>query len=121
MTKNEVTLKSPEIFEKVSEYYGYSKFHDSLPYLLIEMSPYSDADEPNCFGEYDKDENDLVIYWKNIDSLETLIRTIIHEYQHYLQSPTWFTRHYRNGHGYNTHPYEIAATNEENKWEYFIK
>jgi len=119
MTKEEVTNKSTEIIEKVSEHYGYSKYQKSLPYLLIENSPYSDADDPDCFGEYDKDENELTIYWKNIDSIEVLIRTIIHEYQHYLQSPAWFTRYYNNGHGYNTHPYELAAIKAEESWKHF--
>jgi len=120
MTKKQVTELSKTIFNKVSDYYGYSKYHKSLPYLMIEDSPYSDADDPDCFGEYDKDENELIIYWKNTDSAETLSKTIIHEYQHYLQSKSWFTRYYNMGYGYNTHPYEISATNEETNWFIFL-
>ena len=56
--------------------------------------------------------NEITIYYKNIASLEELIRTIIHEYQHYLQSPSWMTRYYNMGYDYSDHPYELAAYKE---------
>ena len=45
-----------------------------------------------------------------------LAETIIHEYQHYLQSPSWYTRYYSMGYRYDNHPYEIAAFNEEKNY-----
>ena len=117
MTKEKVTRLSKDIFENVSKDYGNSKYQQTLPYLSIEDSPYSDADDPDCFGEYDKDDNELIIYWKNIHSREDLIRTIIHEYQHYLQSPAWMSRYWNMGFGYTDHPYEVSAYKEEELWE----
>jgi hypothetical protein len=61
--------------------------------------------------------NEITIYYNNIGSLEELIRTVIHEYQHYLQSPSWMTRYYKMGYDYSNHPYEIAAYKEEENWE----
>lgn len=121
MTKQLVTDISENLLPKLAEWYGFSKYHNSLPYLLIEDSPYSDADDPDCFGEYDKDENELIIYWKNINHIDVLIKTMIHEYQHYLQSKSWFTRYYNMGYDYNTHPYEIAATKAEQQWFRFTR
>lgn len=117
MTKKEVTELSKNIFEKISGQYGYSKYHDTIPYLSIDDSPYADADDTNCFGEYDRHENEIMIYWKNIRDEEDIIRTILHEYQHYLQSPRWTTRYWNMGYCYHSHPYEIAAFQEEELWE----
>ena len=104
-------------FDKVTEIYGYSNHHNSFPYLSIEDSPYDDADDLDLVGEFRADLNEVIVYHKNIKSVEDLIKTLIHEYQHYLQSPSWFTRYYKMGYGYNDHPYEIAAYKEENNWK----
>ena len=52
-------------------------------------------------------------------SREHIIQTLVHEYQHYLQSPSWFKRYYDMGYGYNDHPYEVQAYAEEKNWELF--
>ena len=49
-----------------------------------------------------------------------LAETIIHEYQHYLQSPSWYTRYYSMGYRYDNHPYEIAAFKEESNYQMVI-
>lgn len=123
MTKEKVAELSTEYFHAIKDYYGLSKFHDRTPYLSIEDSPYSDDDvSHDGFGEYSFDEmNEIIIYWKNIITEEDIIRTIIHEYTHYLQSPSWFKRYYNIGYDYNNHPYEIAAFNEEENWKIFYK
>jgi len=119
MTENKVIALAHRTFNKISTKYGHSKFHNSFPYLDIEESAYSDA-VTTSFGEYNASDNSLVIYWKNIETKEDLIRTIIHEYQHYLQSPSWYQRYFKMGYGYNEHPYEIAAYNEEQNWQNFL-
>lgn len=118
MTEEKVRRLSKEIFEAVANHYGLSKHQATPPYLEIEDTPYMDA-ETSALGEYKNWDNEMVIYWKNIDSREMLTRTIIHEYQHYLQSPTWMKRYWDMGYGYNDHPYEIAAYKEEENWEIF--
>jgi hypothetical protein len=74
-----------------------SKFQTDSPWLVIEDSPYSDCEDPDLIGEYCSMHNELIVYWKNIKSIEDLIKTLIHEYQHYLQSPSWMTRYYKMG------------------------
>ena len=118
MTKEEVKEIAEHVFEKVAEHYGLSKFHATTPYLSIEDSPYSDEDADG-FGEYRGWDNEIVVYWTMVESFEDISRTIIHEYQHYLQSPVWLTRYYTMGYGYDDHPYEIQAFNEEENWEMF--
>lgn len=117
MNKEKVIRLSNIIFEQISNDYGLSKHQAVYPYLEIEDSPYSDSEDKNLIGEYKSWDNELVIYWKNISSHEILIRTLIHEYQHYLQSPTWMARYWNMGYDYNTHPYEIVAYKEEENWK----
>ena len=103
--------------DKCVEIYGHSNHHDCTPYL--EFQPYVHSvytEDDNPFAEYIFDYNTIVIYYKNIDSAEDLAQTIIHEYQHYLQSPSWMTRYYNMGYSYSDHPYEVAAFNAEKDW-----
>ena len=117
--KDKILMDAETIFDDVVKYYGYSKYQNTTPFIEIEDSPYSDADDPNLIGEYCNLSNSLTVYWKNIKSKEQLIRTIVHEYKHYLQSPSWMTRYYNMGYNYSDHPYEVEAYNEEENWKLF--
>lgn len=117
MKKSEVQRLSNEVFVKVVERYGDSRYQPSTPYLVLESSPYADAKDPNAKGVFDFDDNEIVVYWKNMDTVEELVRTVVHEYQHYLQSPRWFARYYTMGHTYESHPYEVKAYAEEENWK----
>ena len=118
MTKTEVIEISNHVFTKIVEHYGESKHKATIPYISIEDSPYSD-EEADGFGEYKSWDNEIVLYWKGLDSFEMVTKTLIHEYQHYLQSPVWMSRYWNMGYGYNDHPYEVAAYKEEENWELF--
>ena len=95
--------------DKCVDVYGHSKHHDCTPY--IEFQPYVHSvytEDDNPEAEYIFDYNTIVIYYKNIEDAEHLAQTIVHEYQHYLQSPSWMTRYYNMGYSYSDHPYEIG-------------
>ena len=53
-------------------------------------------------------------------SKKHIVQTLIHEYQHYLQSPRWFQRYYNMGYRYDNHPYEVSALNEEKNYKRFL-
>lgn len=53
-------------------------------------------------------------------SKKMVIQTLIHEYIHYLQSPTWFKRYYNMGYSYNDHPYELEAIRHEQDYKLFL-
>ena len=121
MKKQTVTRKQIiEYVEKcigeVENRYGPSKHQQTFPYIFLSKDIIDDIK-----GEYCYMFNEITIYYRNIESLEELIRTVIHEYQHYLQSPSWMTRYYRMGYDYSNHPYEVAAYNEEENWEVIWK
>ena len=120
MNKRDISQLIHQYFDKIMTHYGESKFHIETPWLVIEDSPYADADDSEIIGEYCSLNNELIIYWKNIKNAEDLVRTLIHEYQHYLQSPTWMTRYYNMGCDYHNHPYEVSAYERETDYKLFI-
>ena len=114
-----------EVFPKIEAKYGYSKFAECSPYIEFEKSIYanlsSEGDDVELLteypdAEYDHITNSIIIYYPKMKSKKHVIQTLIHEYQHYLQSPSWMTRYYNMGHNYNNHPYEVAALAEEKNW-----
>jgi len=120
MNKSEVTKLSNQVIKKIIDYYGLSKHFKTTPFLIIEDSPYSDADDDECIGEFCAMFNELIIYWKNIKNETELVKSLVHEYQHYLQSPSWMTRYYNMGYDYSNHPYEVQAYSEEENYKIFM-
>jgi hypothetical protein len=119
-----------EVFPKIENYYGYSNhFPEVTPYIEYETSIYgrmSGEEDDGSMGEespdaeFDRIDNSIVIYYPKMKSKKHIVETLVHEYQHYLQSPSWMTRYYNMGFRYDNHPYEIAATNEEKNYKLFI-
>lgn len=119
MTRKEISTQALQFYNKVITHYGESNHHDTIPDINLEskMCPHIPQD---AIGEYCPVYNEITLYWKNIPSTEILIRVLIHEYQHYLQSPSWMTRYWNMGYDYGTHPYEVQAWDEEEKWKRFL-
>ena len=116
-----------KVYPKIEEYYGFSKFHECTPYIDYETSIYARlSGEDDMEGEQSPDaeycfmENAIFIYHPKMKSKKQIIETLVHEYQHYLQSPTWMSRYYKMGYNYNDHPYEVAATEEEKNYKLFM-
>lgn len=128
MTLNEVKKVIEEVYPKIEAHYGYSKFTpECTPYVETHYNiyarhsgePEAQGEADNCHAEYDRLDNSIVIYWPNMKSRKHVIETLVHEYQHYLQSPSWMKRYYDMGYRYDNHPYEVAAYNEEKNWKIF--
>lgn len=118
-----------EVMEKIENHYGLSKYWDTTPYIEFEKSIYAKLmDEPTVGkndgedipkAEFDLTENTISIYYPQIKNKKDLIKTLVHEYQHYLQCPAWFGRYYKMGYHYGNHPYEVEATEAEKDWKLF--
>lgn len=119
-----------EVYPKIEKYYGFSKFFpETTPYIEYETSIYgklSGEEDDGTFGEqsphaeFDRMDNSIVIYYPKMVSRKHIVQTLVHEYQHYLQSPLWMTRYYNMGYDYHNHPYEVAAYKEEENYTKFI-
>jgi hypothetical protein len=128
MTLQEVKKVIEEVYPKIEAHYGYSKFTpECTPYVETHYNiyarysgePEAQGDEDGCHAEYDRIDNSIVIYYPNMKSRKHVIETLVHEYQHYLQSPSWMKRYYDMGYRYDNHPYEMAAYKEEKNWKIF--
>ena len=132
MDKREIQSIIKEVYPKIEKYYGYSKYHNCTPFIELHYNIYvrltgEDYDESILLetecdpdAEFDRQDNTIVVYWPKMKSKKLIIQTLIHEYQHYLQSPIWMKRYYKRGYDYNNHPYELAATAEEKNWKKFV-
>lgn len=118
-----------ETLPKIEKHYGLSKFQDCFPYVDYDTSIYAHLSgeeddgtmgEENPDAEYCSTNNEIIIYYPKMEDKQHVIETLVHEYQHYLQSPMWFKRYYNMGYNYNDHPYEVAATKEEKNYKLFL-
>ena len=68
-------------------------------------------------AEYDWNKCEIYLYTDNLNSEEDIIRSLIHECVHSTQSYEIYKAYYKCKLDYETHPYEIEAEYEEEKWE----
>jgi len=73
-------------------------------------------DEYESFAEYHWDTNKIYLYTDNLNNEEDIIRSLIHECVHSTQSYEIYEEYYKCKLDYETHPYEIEAEHEEEKW-----
>lgn len=128
MTREQVQQVVEEVYPKIEKYYGYSKFTpECTPYIELHHNIYArysgeedaQGEEDKCHAEYDRIDNSIVIYYPQMKDRKHIIQTLVHEYQHYLQSPSWMKRYYDMGFRYDNHPYEVAAYAEEKNYKIF--
>jgi hypothetical protein len=125
MDKNQILKIANKVYPNIRAYYGLGK----KEYPPIEVyrnifarlsgEPDMEGDDP-AEAEFDRKTNKLFIYSDFNDSVEDVIRGVIHEYIHYLQSGSWMKRYYNMGYTYGNHPYEIDAKKAEEDWKLFV-
>ena len=127
LSKQEVQEIVNEVYPKIEKHYGISKFQECTPYVELHKNIYekysgeegAQGEEDKCHAEYDRIDNSIVIYYPQMKDRKHIIQTLVHEYQHYLQSPSWMKRYYDMGYRYDNHPYEVAAYAEEKNYKIF--
>ena len=124
MKTKEIIQIANKAYPKIREYYGVGR-KDYPPIeiyknILVRLTGEPDAEGEPADAEYDRKLNKLFIYSDYNNSVEDVIRSIIHEYVHYLQSASWMGRYYKMGYNYQTHPYELKSSQEEENWKKFV-
>jgi len=124
MKTKEIIQIANKSYPKIREYYGVGR-KDYPPIevyknILVRLTGEPDAEGEPADAEYDRKLNKLFIYSDYNNSIEDVIRSIIHEYVHYLQSASWMGRYYKMGYNYQTHPYELKSSQEEENWKKFV-
>jgi len=96
------------IFRKIVETFGQSKHYNWLPSLVLYVDESASWNGMWLYGDFDFEDKCITINVASHRTLRQLVSTILHEYKHYLQSPTWYTRH-EAAYRYAEHPYEHEA------------
>ena len=98
---------------KIKNVYPEIEFHKNI-YERVDGIPA--MDEHESYAEYSWSHNKIYLYTDNLNSEEDIIRSLIHECVHSNQSYELYKIYYKCGLDYDTHPYEIEAEYEEEKW-----
>ena len=119
MNKKEINKIIQECYPKISGYYSVNypevEVHDNIYERLSGVKGMSGS---SCAqGEYDWNENKIYLYSSRLNTLEEVVRTLIHECVHSTQCENIFNEYYKLGYSYDTHPYEIEARNAEKDWK----
>jgi len=104
MKKNEIVYYSHVILNNIINLHGLNNKKND-PKLQIGIIR---DDSQSYDGEYSWETNTITINHQRMSSMQRLIRTLLHEYKHYTQTQSWYTR-YAQKYDYDDHPYEIAA------------
>lgn len=72
-----------KIYEWCRKQYGRSKYNGKYPHFSFKKGDHTNDD---LMGEYDFIDNEIFINSNQIETLEDLVSTIIHEYTHYKQN-----------------------------------
>ena len=123
MVADQILKIANKVYPNIRAHYGLGKKEyppiEVHKNVLVRLSGEPDAEGEPADAEYDRETNKLFIYSDYNNSVEDVIRSIIHEYVHYLQSASWMGRYYKMGYDYTNHPYELKASKEEENWKMF--
>ena len=111
-SKKELEDIGKKVIDWCVDEFGLSKYYEHYPYIEINM------DEVDLMGEFVGDNNEIIVYPNAMDNMDDFISTVIHEYSHYLQRLSWYTRYINMGYEGVDNPYEmIAETIAVNNWK----
>jgi Zn-dependent peptidase ImmA (M78 family) len=114
VTKRKTEKIAMRVIQWSAKQFGYSSYIKGGPPLL-EVQYQCDEDE-RTYGEFDVEERMIYIYTRRNTSIRCLVNTIIHEYKHYLQNPTWTTRYLKKYGSSIKNPYEQEAESHASKY-----
>ena len=126
MTKDQVQSIISHAYPLIQKYYGKGKL--SIPKIdTSHKNTYAmHSGEPEAQGEHDATsiaeyyKGVIYLYLPNIPNEEELLRSIIHEYTHYLQNITPLKTSVANQrYTYENNPYEQEAHANEENWKMF--
>ena len=134
MTPDEIQPIIDYAYPKIQKYYGAGKL--PIPPIKFHIDIYARlSDEPEARGEhsksskaqYEEKTNIIWIYYPNMKNEEDVIKSLIHEYTHYMQvkdiedgdeRSDLFTK-YKSIYSYDEDPTEIEARKNEKDWQMF--
>jgi len=117
MKQEEITKIVNKVYPLISANYKSNAKVELYSNIFDRLNVIPAMDEHESFAEYHWDTNKIYLYTDNLNSEEDIIRSLIHECVHSTQSYEIYEAYYKCDLDYETHPYEIEAEYEEEKWE----
>ena len=122
MKQAEITEIVNKVYPLISANYKSNAKVELYSNIFDRLNAIPAEGEDKAFAEYSWDTNKIYLYTNHLNSEEDIIRSLIHECVHSNQSYDLFEAYYKCDLDYETHPYEIEAEYEEEKWiKYKIK
>ena len=122
MTTDEIQNIIDYAYPKIQSYYGKGSL--DIPKIELHRDIYArlSGDEEargehssTSKAQYDEETNVIYIYYPNMENVEDVLRSLIHEYTHYLQNITPLKKAIdTKDNTYDESPYEQEAHKNEN-------
>ena len=116
MNQKEITKVVNEVYPLISANYKSNAKVELYNDIFTRLNGVSAIDECDSYAEYSWSRNKIYLYTNHLNSEEDIIRSLIHECVHSTQSHDIYEAYYECGLDYETHPFEIEAEYEEEKW-----
>ena len=111
----DITLKrqiAKQVLKWCKENMGVNNRRKSLPKVSVRINFRKDETERFIKGIYYVNENRIIVYSLNCETIDEVVSTIIHEYTHYQQSMKKYWEYFEFYY-YSNHPYEKEARKNE--------
>ena len=115
------------IYPNIVNKLGPSKYFDKPPTVELWKDIYARVSgiegmegehSASSKAQFDEDVNIIYVYYPNMEDVEDVIKSLLHEYTHYLQDPD--EREENRKDGYDLDPDEIASAKAELKWKDYL-
>ena len=117
MKQKEITKIVNKVYPLISANYKSNAKVELYSNIFDRLNAIPAMDEHESYAEYSWSHNKIYLYTDNLNSEEDIIRSLIHECVHSTQSYELYEAYYKCKLDYETHPYEIEAEHEEEKWK----
>ena len=106
-----------KVYSEISKDYNSNAKVEVYTNIFTRLNSVPAILEYENYAEYHWDNNKIYLYADNLENEEDVIRSLIHECVHSSQCYEVYVAYYEEcGLDYDTHPYEIEAEYEEEKW-----
>ena len=117
MNKSNISNIINEVYPLIAKDYKCSAKVEVYDNIFERLNSTSAIDEYDSYAEYSWSKNKIYLYTNHLHNEEDIVRSLIHECVHSNQLYDIYEAYYECGLNYDTHPYEIEAEYEEEKWK----
>ena len=116
MTINNIKNIVDKVYPRITKDYKSNATIELYSDIYERLNSVPAINEHESYAEYHWDSNIIYLYTNHLNNEEDIIRSLIHECVHSNQCYEIYEAYYECDLDYDTHPYEIEAEYEEEKW-----